>query len=526
MPWRGPEYPGELPSLGWELLDWWAEHLPSPRDEDAPLIFTDEQARILINWFTIDPKTGQFLYRRGASRRSKGWGKSPVEAAKCLAEFAGPVRFDGWDADGEPVGRPWGLKGDPAPWVQVAAVSQDQTDNTYSVISYFLSANDGRAADELKIDNGITRCYRTDIKNAKLEPVTAAAGSREGQPVTYGQLDETHLWTTRNGGVKLARTIRRNVAKMGGRSYETTNSFQPNEGSVAEGTHKAAQKGFEGIFYDAVEAPPVKPEDSDETLKAALAVAYGGAHWVDLDRLVRDIRDPEAPWEDSLRFFFNHNAAGHGRAVDPNRWNALKIEREVEPGSYIGLGFDGSVSNDSTVLRACTQDGHSFIIKSWNRPVGPSGINWKVPRLDVDQTVRDTFATYKVGRMLCDPPKWWTEIEGWASEFGEDIVLSFPTDQDRRMAPAVDRWLTAITEGSHTHDGDPVTDAHVANAHKRKAKATAPDDDSRTLYTLTKGDGDERGKIDAAVADVLAYEAAMTMPEVEEEVVPGFLVLE
>jgi phage terminase large subunit-like protein len=50
----------------------------------------------------------------------------------------------------------------------------------------------------------------------------------------------------------------------------------------------------------------------------------------------------------------------------------------------------------------------------------------------------------------------------------------------------------------------------VKNAHKRKTRARDPEDDNRTLYTLTKGD--DRGKIDAAVADVLAFEAAMTMP--------------
>ena len=109
MPWRDPESPDDFPSLGWDLLDWWAEYLPSPRDPNKPLIFTDEQAMQLVEWYRLDPLTGRRVYRRGYSRRSKGWGKSPVEAAKAIAEFAGPVRFAGWDADGEPVGRPWGM---------------------------------------------------------------------------------------------------------------------------------------------------------------------------------------------------------------------------------------------------------------------------------------------------------------------------------------------------------------------------------------------------------------------------------
>ena len=123
MPWRGPEHPDDFPSLGWALLDWWAEYLPSPRDPLEPLLFTDEQALQLVEWFRIDPVEGRLVYDRGYSRRSKGWGKSPVEAAKAIAELAGPVRFAGWDADGEPVGMPWGLRGTERPWVQIGATS-------------------------------------------------------------------------------------------------------------------------------------------------------------------------------------------------------------------------------------------------------------------------------------------------------------------------------------------------------------------------------------------------------------------
>ena len=67
---------GRVPSLGWPLLDWLADVLPSPRDDSAPLILTDQQAWTLIEWYRVDPTTGRFVYRRGYSRRSKGSGKS------------------------------------------------------------------------------------------------------------------------------------------------------------------------------------------------------------------------------------------------------------------------------------------------------------------------------------------------------------------------------------------------------------------------------------------------------------------
>jgi hypothetical protein len=147
VPWRGPDVDGELPSLGWELLEWWADVLPSPRDPEKPLIFTDEQARLLVAWYAVDPRSGRFVVRRGCSRRSKGWGKSPVEAAKAIAELAGPVRFDGWDARGEPVGRPWGTAGDPSAWVQIAAVSVDSVVSAGRASKGEVGAGDGGGGD-------------------------------------------------------------------------------------------------------------------------------------------------------------------------------------------------------------------------------------------------------------------------------------------------------------------------------------------------------------------------------------------
>lgn len=524
MPWRGPlegeRYP--FPSLGWELLDWWGDYLPSPRNNDEPLLFTDEQADILIRWYALDPK-GKFLYRRGCSRRSKGWGKSPVEAAKAIAELAGPVRFGGWDANGEPVGRPWGTMGDPNAWVQLAAVSEDQVENTHSVVYEFLTANDGACADALRIDAGLTRSFLRDgNRTGKLEPVTAAAGSREGQPVTYAEMDETHLWTPSNGGKRLAATLRRNVGKMDGRSYETTNSFVPGDRTVAEGTHRAAETGAAGVFYDAVEAPPVDPDDPDEKLAEALEVAYGNAvrneagGWVDVDRLVAEIRDPDMEWDDACRFFFNWNRRSSTGFIDVKLWELqANPERIVEPGEYVALGFDGSINNDSTALYGCTPDGFVFEVAKWERPKGER--EWRVPRLEVEDAVSEAFEQYQVGRMFCDPAKWWTEIESWCERWNpakaEDaVVIVLDTNKTTRFAPACDRFAVEVKEQVLTHDGKPTLTDHLAACAKKKVRLADDDDDERTRFVIVKAD---TRKIDCAVAAVLAREAAATMPELK-----------
>lgn len=520
LPWRGPTEARPFPSLGWAILGWTYQHLPSPADEKEPLVYTDEQARRIVRWFEIDPHDGEYVYTRLLLEEAKGYGKSPFAATLNIIDFKGPVCFDGWDAKGEPVGVPWGTGRRPPAWIQIAAVSEDQTDNTYGALYAMLSARNGAIADDLRLDVGRTKVYDRDSPG-KIEPVTASAGSREGQRLTDATLDETHLWTPRNGGVKLAGTLRRNVAKMGGRVVETTNAPVIGGRSVAEKLDPdIPTRGILAYAKRARETP--QPDWTDERLRDELAYVYEGAPWADPDRLVRELRDPATDWDDGLRYWFNLRTAGAGKAVDPRTWDARRVQRgQPAGGTRIGAGFDGSISQDATVIRGCTADGYSFIWDAWEKPTGPElqrwlsthpgRESWEVDRIEVNESVARLFATYSVGRMNCDTPKWKTEIANWAVLYGEDTVLAFDTFVERRFAPAVDRWLTGIRSGDHTHDGDALTDRHVKAAHLRKAgRVSDEDDDGRTMYVLIKGE--DHSRIDAAVTDVLAYEAAMTMP--------------
>jgi hypothetical protein len=235
--------------------------------------------------------------------------------------------------------------GDPRPWVQLGAISEGQTDNTWSVVHYFLTENDGKAADSLGIDAGLTRCFLRNQPGAKMEPVTSAAGSREGQALTAALLDESHGMTPSNGGVKLAATMRRNASKMGGTSFETTNSFVIGAQSVAESSYDAVRKGTAGIFADELEAPreiggvKVDERAPDEVLEAALRVAYGDSFWIDVPRLVADVRDPSNRWEDSARFFFNWNQrSGEGwTVVSKADWNARQGAAQLDVRGRAGL---------------------------------------------------------------------------------------------------------------------------------------------------------------------------------------------
>jgi len=478
-------------TLGWGVLDWMSQ-LPSPADSDEELTLTDEQARIVLDWYAVD-EDGEFLYRRGRLEMAKGWGKSPLLAAIALAEFTGPVCFDRF-VDGQPVG-----KARERPVVEIAAVSEDQTDNTYSALYEMLTANENRAAKRLGIDFGRTRLY-IHGRPGMLRPVTASSGSREGARLTFAVLDETHLWTRTNGGTKLANTLRRNAAKMDGRTFETTNAPVLGEKSVAEESGDTAEPGVLHVARRPEMEPSLDWAEAD--IRTALVEAYGDSHWAPIDRLMLEIADPATSWDDALRFYFNIRTAGVARAVDPRHWDTLSHKRDVPEGTAIGLGFDGSDYHDATVLRACTTDGYSWPLGIW-RPLADK----PVPRKEVKDTIRSAFARYKVGLLLCDPPRWRDEIDELAAEFGEDRVLAFDTNQARRMAPAVDRWLTAIRGGTHTHDGDEFSSDQVKATRLKKVRLADAEDD-RTMYLLEK---DGRIGNDSTIADVLAYEAAMTM---------------
>jgi phage terminase large subunit-like protein len=198
--------------------------------------WTPLQIRFLLWWYAVD-KSGRFLYDRAQIVLPKGSGKSPLAAAIGCCELGAEVLYDGRDAAGNPVGRP-----QPSPWVQLAAVSEDQTTNTMSLVIAML--REGHANETIPgLDTGLTRIFTA---NGKLEPVTASAPSREGQRLTAAVLDEPHLWLPSNGGIRLAATIRRNLAKMGGRSIETTNAWRDGEDSVAEATSRYADLAREG----------------------------------------------------------------------------------------------------------------------------------------------------------------------------------------------------------------------------------------------------------------------------------------
>lgn len=461
-----------LGSLGWDVLDWGHAHLAQPDGEMAgrPWEWRNWQVRWTVWWYAVD-ETGRLLFDRGQMVLPKGGGKSPEVAAESCCELGAPVVFDGWDAQGRPVGKPH-----PSPWVQVAAVSEDQTVNTMSLVLAML--REGDAADVIPgLDLGLTRIYTT---NGRLEPVTASAPSREGQRLTAAVLDETHLWLPSNGGTRLAATIRRNLGKMRGRSIETTNTWRAGEDSVAESTSQAADLAAEGRtrrarilrMHPRATVPDLADEDE---LRRELGRLYADMPWIDLDRIVSEIYDPNTDPGDARRFYLNEVTSADDALVTASQWDACQVPDRLGDGDAVTLGFDGGRTDDATALVACRVGDRLFEpLGVWERPAQVR--DWEVDREAVSEAVHGAFLRFRVLGFYADVALWESYIDAWSAQYrGRLKVKASPQSAigwDMRSRAQIatrgtERLAAAIRDGQVRHSGDPVLRRHVLNVRRR-----------------------------------------------------------
>lgn len=178
-------------------------------------------------------------------------------------------------------------------------------------------------------------------------------------------------------------------------------------------------------------------------------------------------------------------------------WDARAVDRDLQPGERVVLGFDGSASGDSTALVAVTMDFHVVPIKVWANPKRPG---WRVPRGEVSNAVADCFARFDVVELAADPWGWRSELEDWGKQHGERRVVEYNTGYRARMGPATDRLYAAIMDGSMTHDGDPVLAEHVRNTVATQTAVGA---------IVSKDKKNSPRKIDATVAMIAAFDRAV-----------------
>lgn len=529
MPWK-PSTEGEIPTLGWYVIDWMTEMLAAPaKSEYEPFIPYREQEDFILRWYALDPITGRFVYRRGLLGRPRGWGKSPLLSGLCAVEALGDVVPDGWDADGQPVGKPWSEVR--TPLVQIAAVSEDQTMNSWQPLLEMI--RNGPVLDEYP---GL-QPYDTQIvlPRGRMEQVTASAGTVKGAPATFAVLDQTEEWTLPNHH-RLANNMRTNVVKNGGRTLESPNAFTPGENSVAEKAATWFALQSEGrakrstLLYDHREAPADTDLSDEQSLREGLRVAYGCSSGhpdgcvlhdppcppghVELEPIIDKIWEPDSDPQVSRSDWLNQITHASDSWISSPDWRAC-----ADPAGFatdddvIVLGFDGSKGRnrgkaDATALIGCrVEDGMLFEIRVWECPPGQAGHDWAPNPIEVDASVRAAFERWTVVGFYADPSGWTTHVAQWEAKFGRRLkvkasrtepIAAWPRGKDTRVQEWVERFRSAVVNGELKHDGSSTLTRHVLNARRRV---------TRTGYLIYKKFPESPDKIDAAYAALMAWKA-------------------
>ena len=511
-------------TLAPRILEWSYDYLLQPDGPKAgqPLEWTGEQVDFIYWWYAID-QAGRWIFPRGVLERMKGWGKDPVGAGLCSIELCGPCRFGGWEPDGTPK-----VVHHSAAWVQVAAVSKDQTRNTMTLFPAMLSP---RAQREYQLDIGKEIIY-AKREHGRLEAVTSSPRALEGARSTLVLRNETHHWLSTNDGHDMARVTARNMAKArggGGRMLDITNAHMPGEDSVAEREWSAWQKTQAGlarggtrVLYDSREAPPDTAMTDPVSLEAGLVAARGDSDWLDIPGLIETIYDPVTPVSESRRFYLNQKVAPEDAWVVPMEWDALGQRETLADGELITMFFDGSKSDDATGLVGCRfTDGKLFELGVWQKPTAwddRHGANrWVVDRHAVNLLVDEVFEKYRPVAFFGDPSDtrdeageryWEALIDQWHRKYRRRLKLWAVKTGDKQhsiswdmRAPsrlqqfteAADRFTDDIESGQLQHDASIMLAQHIKNARRRP---------NQYGVSIAKEHRESRNKIDLAVCAV------------------------
>lgn len=510
--WAGPLFDGHVCSLGYELIDWINEytcHGPGDVQGESVNITPEtdhEWFDFLIEAYRIDPQTGRRVYDEAVLSRPKGRAKSELAGLIGTAEAFANVRFDGWNADGQPVGRPVR-----SPLLKCLATEESQAGNTFENIAFIA----GTWGPDVHPDiyGGVSGIRQYQSASAiylphggEIRACTSGSASKDGGKETWCCADETHLYVLRELKAMYG-TIQRNLGKRKIANpwlMQTTTMYRLGEQSIAEETLTAWRKGElpESVLVDHREAKGrIDIEDREHTVRQLVEVYGPAAEWHDMDRKYRDMRDPRICRDDAeaARYYLNRGIPSADAWIAKDVVERQARQEVIAAGESIALGFDGSLYDDSTVLIGSRMsDGFLFPVGVWEKPPGRAGIGWEVPRSDVLDAVQEAFGRYDVIRMYADPHEWRSDVDKLSEELGKERVLSWETRRDVQMAAALDRLHADLVNGVLWHSGDGRFVEHFGNAYVRE----------RGRHRLVRKENEQSArKIDSVVGAALALEA-------------------
>ena len=506
--WLLPEY-----TLGWECLAFAGLWLNGRGG--APWMYTPEQARIILWFYAVDFQ-GSFQDDQYVLQRLKGFGKDPIAASITPFAMVGDT-VPGWDGD-KLIGHE-----DTEAWVQILAVSQDQTKNTMKLFPALIP-RETRAYFGFQIGK-LNLWAMGDTRQA--EAVTASPLAIEGGRPTLLILNEPQNWTGSNGGHEMLGAVQGNLDKAPvdpetglplrpARQLYIMNAYVPGKDSVGQRAREAweATQGDEatsadfGMMYDSLEAPPEAPLTVEAAPDVVRAVR-GDAVWLDADRkILNAIKNGMNAPSESRRKWYNQIVAEEDSWVSPQEIDPLRdLEKVLDPADEVAVFFDGSKSDDATAAVWCRiSDGHCGVVGMWQKP--PRGRlteeqwrNWVVPRADVDAKVSEFVESHNVVALFGDPShtrddetlelfwdslfdewheRWKNKFRLWAktgNERGHAVMFDMTDSQNAsrfvQMVGIVTQEITtSVNTGQpqFTWDGDIRLRTHLLNSKRMPTK--------------------------------------------------------
>jgi hypothetical protein len=488
-----------------------------------------EKRAALYRMYEVYPAWHEWAGRRRFKRVGISWRKG-LAKTEFMAQIAymelhpdGPVRCDGFDAYGNPVGRPV-----VDPYIPLLAAQKDQVEElAYGAL--FTIVTEGPDGD--LFDATLERIIRLSPQgrdDGKAVPLANNPSARDGARTTFQGFDEPHrLFLPRQ--VEAHETM---VANLEKRVLEDPwglyvgTAGEPGQDSIAEGLHQEAEQIERGeitdpqLFYFHREAGPgydmTKLEDRVEAVKEATGPAgeYGPGQFVSI---ARQWDRPKADKKYLERVWTNRWTRSEEQAFDPKRRLELLTSTKIRRGAFVTAGFDGARFRDSTgIVITDIPTGRQRLWGLWERPhdLAEDAV-WEIDEAEVTESVEKLMTDLRVWRFNADPPHWTETVGSWAGRW--DCVEEWWTSRKLPMARAVRSYweamasgaVTFVNEGEHADASDDPMEVlfarHMAAAGRRDVNLW--DDDGRRLFILKKLHQDR--KFDGQMAAILSWEGRL-----------------
>lgn len=482
-------------------------------------VIDDEFRAQVYRAYEVYPQGHRWAGRRrfkrvGVSVR-KGLAKTEKLAQITFAELhpEGPVRCDGFDANGNPVGRPVR-----DPYIPLLAVTVEQVEELAYGALYVL-VTEGPDAD--LFDATLERVLRLGPggqADGKCVPLSNSPGARDGARTTFQGFDEPHrLFLPRAVAAHetMVANLEKRVLEDPWGLYVGT-AGEPGEGSIAEGLQAEAELIDRGeidepqLFYFYRWAEKTYDlTDLDQRIAAVEEATgpigeYGPGQF---HSIAKQWDRPKADKKYLERVWLNRWTRSEAQAFDATRWGDLAVADPIPKGAFVAAGFDGARFRDSTgIVLTDISTGRQQLWATWERPIEAE--DWEVPEHEVTQAWTDIQSQFVLWSCYGDPPHWTETFGSWAAKW-PDKFEEWWTNRTTHMAWAVRKYVEAMSSGAVTHvlrpgnEVDEAFDRHIAAAGRKDINLW--DDEGKRLFVLKKIHEDR--KFDNAMAGCLSWTA-------------------